>query len=57
MKLEKDPQGRAANPNLDKSDLEKFFRDHVKSLQEVNLDFPLILYLPLDFLGSVYLRM
>ncbi|KAG8369709.1 hypothetical protein BUALT_Bualt14G0042100 [Buddleja alternifolia] len=33
-KLEKDPQGRAANPHLEKSDLEKLFRDHVKSLHE-----------------------
>ncbi|KAL7124218.1 hypothetical protein ABFS83_14G033700 [Erythranthe nasuta] len=33
-KLEKDPQGRAANPHLDKSDLEKLFREHVKSLHE-----------------------
>ncbi|PIN12081.1 Transcription factor CA150 [Handroanthus impetiginosus] len=33
-KLEKDPQGRAANPHLDKSDLEKLFREHVKSLYE-----------------------
>ncbi|KAL3634363.1 hypothetical protein CASFOL_021417 [Castilleja foliolosa] len=33
-KLEKDPQGRAANPHLDKSDLEKLFRDHVKTLYE-----------------------
>ncbi|KAL8486813.1 hypothetical protein ACS0TY_023028 [Phlomoides rotata] len=34
LKLEKDPQGRSANPHLDKSDLEKFFREHVKSLLE-----------------------
>ncbi|XP_057783614.1 pre-mRNA-processing protein 40C isoform X2 [Salvia miltiorrhiza] len=34
LKLEKDPQGRAANPQLDKSDLEKLFREHVKSLHE-----------------------
>ncbi|XP_075516450.1 pre-mRNA-processing protein 40C isoform X4 [Primulina tabacum] len=33
-KLEKDPQGRVANPHLDKSDLEKHFREHVKSLHE-----------------------
>ncbi|KAK6122840.1 hypothetical protein DH2020_043421 [Rehmannia glutinosa] len=33
-KLEKDPQGRAANPHLDKSDLEKLFREHVKTLLE-----------------------
>lgn len=35
-KLEKDPQGRSANPHLDKSDLEKLFREHVKSLLEVS---------------------
>ncbi|KAH6768386.1 pre-mRNA-processing protein 40C [Perilla frutescens var. frutescens] len=34
LKLEKDPQGRVANPHLDKSDFEKLFREHVKSLQE-----------------------
>lgn len=34
-KLEKDPQGRAANPHLDQSDLEKLFREHVKILYEV----------------------
>ncbi|KAL1561633.1 pre-mRNA-processing protein 40C-like [Salvia divinorum] len=34
LKLEKDPQGRAAHPHLDKSDLEKLFREHVKSLHE-----------------------
>ncbi|XP_057478904.1 pre-mRNA-processing protein 40C isoform X1 [Actinidia eriantha] len=33
-KLEKDPQGRAANPYLDQSDLEKLFREHVKILHE-----------------------
>ncbi|GFQ05173.1 pre-mRNA-processing protein 40c [Phtheirospermum japonicum] len=33
-KLEKDPQGRAANPHFDKSDLEKLFREHVKTLYE-----------------------
>ncbi|XP_055802640.1 pre-mRNA-processing protein 40C isoform X2 [Solanum dulcamara] len=33
-KLEKDPQGRAANPHLDQSDLEKLFREHVKILYE-----------------------
>ncbi|XP_058183452.1 pre-mRNA-processing protein 40C isoform X1 [Rhododendron vialii] len=33
-KLEKDPQGRAANPYLDQSDLEKLFREHVKMLLE-----------------------
>ncbi|KAL4570025.1 hypothetical protein LXL04_025674 [Taraxacum kok-saghyz] len=34
IKLEKDPQGRASNPYLDQSDLEKLFRDHVKSLHD-----------------------
>ncbi|XP_051129506.1 pre-mRNA-processing protein 40C isoform X2 [Andrographis paniculata] len=33
-KLEKDPQGRSANRHLDKPDLEKFFREHVKRLHE-----------------------
>ncbi|XP_059308905.1 pre-mRNA-processing protein 40C isoform X1 [Lycium ferocissimum] len=33
-KLEKDPQGRAANPHLDQSELEKLFREHVKILYE-----------------------
>ncbi|CAJ1933801.1 unnamed protein product [Sphenostylis stenocarpa] len=33
-KLEKDPQGRATNPELDSSDTEKLFREHVKMLQE-----------------------
>ncbi|GAB2275236.1 hypothetical protein Dimus_009995 [Dionaea muscipula] len=33
-KLEKDPQGRAANPELNESDLEKLFREHIKSLYE-----------------------
>ncbi|XP_054823893.1 pre-mRNA-processing protein 40C isoform X2 [Prosopis cineraria] len=33
-KLEKDPQGRATNPDLDPSDTEKLFREHVKMLQE-----------------------
>ncbi|KAI3698616.1 hypothetical protein L2E82_42294 [Cichorium intybus] len=33
-KLEKDPQGRAANPYLDQSDLEKLFREHLKSLHD-----------------------
>ncbi|KAM7469951.1 hypothetical protein LguiA_008134 [Lonicera macranthoides] len=33
-KLEKDPQGRAANPYLDQSDFEKLFREHVKLLHE-----------------------
>lgn len=34
-KLEKDPQGRAMRHQLDQSDLEKLFREHVKMLQEV----------------------
>ncbi|KAL3502269.1 hypothetical protein ACH5RR_036718 [Cinchona calisaya] len=33
-KLEKDPQGRAANRHLDQSDLEKLFREHIKILHE-----------------------
>lgn len=33
-KLAKDPQGRASNPDLDESDLEKLFREHVKMLYE-----------------------
>ncbi|KAL2983245.1 hypothetical protein AAZX31_12G027000 [Glycine max] len=33
-KLEKDPQRRATNPDLDPSDTEKLFREHVKMLQE-----------------------
>ncbi|KAL2506465.1 Pre-mRNA-processing protein 40C [Abeliophyllum distichum] len=33
-KLEKDPQGRAANPHLDQSDSDKLFREHVKTLNE-----------------------
>lgn len=33
-KLEKDPQGRAGNPYLDQSDLEKLFREHVKLLYD-----------------------
>ncbi|PNY04487.1 pre-mRNA-processing protein 40c-like protein [Trifolium pratense] len=33
-KLEKDPQGRATNSDLDSADMEKLFRDHVKMLQE-----------------------
>ncbi|CAL0329320.1 unnamed protein product [Lupinus luteus] len=33
-KLEKDPQGRAANPELGPADMEKLFRDHIKMLQE-----------------------
>lgn len=34
-KLEKDPQGRSANPDLDPSDMEKLFREHTKMLFEV----------------------
>ncbi|XP_073112719.1 pre-mRNA-processing protein 40C isoform X2 [Elaeis guineensis] len=33
-KLEKDPQGRATNPDLGQGDAEKLFRDHVKDLYE-----------------------
>ncbi|XWS69410.1 hypothetical protein CRYUN_Cryun04dG0176600 [Craigia yunnanensis] len=33
-KLEKDPQGRAANPDLDPSDMEKLFREQIKMLFE-----------------------
>ncbi|XP_061342129.1 pre-mRNA-processing protein 40C [Gastrolobium bilobum] len=33
-KLEKDPQGRATNPELDPADTEKLFREHTKMLQE-----------------------
>ncbi|KAL5761373.1 hypothetical protein ACOSP7_017637 [Xanthoceras sorbifolium] len=33
-KLEKDPQGRAAHPDLDPSDMEKLFREHIKMLYE-----------------------
>ncbi|KDP22962.1 hypothetical protein JCGZ_01659 [Jatropha curcas] len=33
-KLEKDSQGRATNPDLDPSDTEKLFREHVKMLHE-----------------------
>ncbi|XVE91918.1 hypothetical protein REPUB_Repub01dG0052600 [Reevesia pubescens] len=33
-KLEKDPQGRAANPDLDPTDMEKLFREHIKMLFE-----------------------
>ncbi|XP_061985592.1 pre-mRNA-processing protein 40C-like isoform X1 [Populus nigra] len=32
--LEKDPQGRATNPDLDPSDIEKLFREHIKMLHE-----------------------
>ncbi|KAM7270956.1 hypothetical protein ACFE04_030170 [Oxalis oulophora] len=34
LKLEKDPQGRANNPDLDSSDAEKLFREHVKMVHE-----------------------
>lgn len=37
-KLEKDPQGRATNTDLDPSDTERLFREHVKMLYEVILD-------------------
>ncbi|CAM0956739.1 unnamed protein product [Alopecurus aequalis] len=33
-KLERDPQGRALNPDLGQGDAEKLFRDHVKDLYE-----------------------
>ncbi|CAL9775486.1 unnamed protein product [Musa acuminata subsp. burmannicoides] len=33
-KLEKDPQGRATNPDLTQEDAEKLFREHVKDLYE-----------------------
>ncbi|CAN0923871.1 Pre-mRNA-processing protein 40C [Linum grandiflorum] len=33
-RLEKDPQGRAAHPDLDPSEMERLFREHVKMLQE-----------------------
>lgn len=33
-KLEKDPQGRAINADLDPSDMEKLFREHIKTLHE-----------------------
>ncbi|KAL5553004.1 hypothetical protein UlMin_040405 [Ulmus minor] len=33
-KLEKDPQGRASNPDLDSSEMEKHFREHIKMLYE-----------------------
>lgn len=36
-KLEKDPQRRAANPDLGSSDMEKLFREHIKMLHEVNM--------------------
>ncbi|KAG4385115.1 hypothetical protein GLYMA_12G028100v4 [Glycine max] len=58
-KLEKDPQRRATNPDLDPSDTEKLFREHVKMLQEVSaiynasgfLCHPLLLYLLSVFYG------
>ncbi|KAJ0968973.1 hypothetical protein J5N97_021850 [Dioscorea zingiberensis] len=34
-KLDKDPQGRAINPELGQTDAEKLFREHVKDLYEV----------------------
>ncbi|KAF9677058.1 hypothetical protein SADUNF_Sadunf08G0068100 [Salix dunnii] len=33
-RLEKDPQGRASNPDLESSDIEKLFREHIKMLHE-----------------------
>lgn len=33
-KLERDPQGRATNLDLDESDMEKLFREHIKMLNE-----------------------
>ncbi|CAN8258729.1 unnamed protein product [Cochlearia groenlandica] len=33
-KLERDPQKRASNPDLDLADKEKLFRDHIKTLYE-----------------------
>lgn len=39
LKLEKDPQGRASNPDLDSTEMEKLFRDHIKMLHEVSLLF------------------
>ncbi|CAH8261104.1 unnamed protein product [Arabidopsis lyrata] len=33
-KLERDPQKRASNPDLDPADKEKLFRDHIKTLYE-----------------------
>ncbi|XP_052310828.1 pre-mRNA-processing protein 40C [Populus trichocarpa] len=33
-RLEKDPQGRETNPDLDPSDIEKLFREHVKMLHD-----------------------
>jgi hypothetical protein len=35
--LERDPQKRASNPDLEPADKEKLFRDHVKSLYEVRV--------------------
>uniref|UniRef100_A0A803R9M6 FF domain-containing protein n=1 Tax=Cannabis sativa TaxID=3483 RepID=A0A803R9M6_CANSA len=34
LKLDKDPQGRAANPELDSSETEKLFREHIRMLNE-----------------------
>ncbi|KAF6160791.1 hypothetical protein GIB67_035992 [Kingdonia uniflora] len=39
-KLEKDPQGRASHPDLDQADWEKFFREHVKILNETYFHTP-----------------
>ncbi|GJV20696.1 pre-mRNA-processing protein 40C, partial [Tanacetum coccineum] len=35
-KLEKDPQGREANPHFDQSDMDKLFREHIKSLYDIS---------------------
>ncbi|KAG6763900.1 hypothetical protein POTOM_031347 [Populus tomentosa] len=37
-RLEKDPQGRATNPDLDPSDIEKLFREHIKMLHELKTE-------------------
>jgi hypothetical protein len=42
--LEKDPQGRLINPDLDPSDTEKLFREHIKMLNEVILLTPTIFF-------------
>ncbi|CAN1297691.1 Pre-mRNA-processing protein 40C [Linum perenne] len=43
-RLEKDPQARAAHPDLDPSEMERLFREHVKMLQERCLqDFKVLL--------------
>ncbi|KAK9829764.1 hypothetical protein WJX72_007763 [[Myrmecia] bisecta] len=35
-RLERDPQGRAANPDLPKAEVESLFRDHVRSIADQN---------------------